>query len=93
VRVVIAWAALSVLAVASAAAQGANPSGQDRCMQGCGGPNPTFVRHRPYIVVSRRPEAIVATPPSAYEVYDSLKGREMCYLPSGPCDNNQRVQN
>jgi hypothetical protein len=33
-------------------------------------------------------------PYSLYSVYDHLSGgRQLCYLPSEPCDNNHRMQN
>jgi len=33
-------------------------------------------------------------PYSAYSVYDHLSGgRQLCYLPSEPCDNNHRLGN
>lgn len=33
-------------------------------------------------------------PYSAYSVYDHLSGgRQLCYLPTDPCDNNHRVGN
>jgi hypothetical protein len=50
---------------------------------------------RPYIVVPRRPDTVVAAPPppSVYEIYQSLRRPYLCHLPSEPCDNTQRVQN
>lgn len=34
------------------------------------------------------------SPYSLYSIYDHLSGgRELCYLPTEPCDNNHRVQN
>jgi len=33
-------------------------------------------------------------PYSLYSVYDHLSGgRQLCYLPTDPCDNNHRMQN
>jgi hypothetical protein len=33
-------------------------------------------------------------PYSAYSVYDHLSGgRQLCYLPTDPCDNNHRMHN
>jgi hypothetical protein len=34
------------------------------------------------------------SPYSLYSIYDHLSGgRELCFLPTEPCDNNHRVQN
>ncbi len=33
-------------------------------------------------------------PYSIYSIYDHLSGgRQLCYLPTDPCDNNHRMQN
>ena len=34
------------------------------------------------------------SPYSAYSIYDHLSGgRQLCSMPSEPCDNNHRIQN
>jgi hypothetical protein len=55
---------------------------------------------RDVIVVHPRPSPYAPyyysrwNPYSAYSVYDHLSGgRQLCYLPSEPCDNTHRVQN
>lgn len=48
---------------------------------------------RTYLTVPRRAYPGVARPPSLYEVYDSLKGKRWCWLPSEPCDNTERIAN
>jgi hypothetical protein len=51
------------------------------------------LQNKPYVVVPRR--ADVAVPPtlSPWEVYQSLRRPYLCYLPSEPCDNTQRLTN
>ena len=50
---------------------------------------------RPTVVVPRRMDVVVAPPPppSAWNVYQSLRWPYLCYLPSEPCDNTQRLAN
>jgi hypothetical protein len=57
------------------------------------GQNQRPVRHQP-----RSPYAPYYysrwNPYSAYSVYDHLSGgRQLCYLPTDPCDNNHRMHN
>jgi len=61
---------------------------------------------RPVVVVYPRPAGVVPASPyapyyystwnpySIYSIYDHLSGgRQLCHLPSEPCDNNHRVTN
>jgi len=50
---------------------------------------------RPYVEVPRRPESAAAPqpPPSAWQIYQSLRREELCWLPTDHCDNTQRVAN
>jgi len=41
-------------------------------------------------VVTRRP--VPTRPRTLYEIYDSLKGKRWCHLPSVPCDNTERIR-
>jgi hypothetical protein len=63
-------------------------------------------KRRPLVVVHPRPALVVPVSPyapyyystwnpySIYSIYDHLSGgRQLCRLPSEPCDNNHRVQN
>jgi hypothetical protein len=63
-------------------------------------------KRRPVVVVHPRPALVVPVSPyapyyystwnpySIYSIYDHLSGgRQLCSLPSEPCDNNHRVQN
>jgi hypothetical protein len=60
---------------------------------------PTNRRHaiaagpRVYLTVPRGYYPTVARPPSLYEIYDSLKDKTWCWLPSEPCDNTERIAN
>jgi hypothetical protein len=83
VKAAITLAALSILAAATGVA--ADDGGTASYQAGVSPPQ------RPPGAAARR--LVVARPPSAYEIYDSLKGKRMCHLPSGPCDNNERAQN
>ncbi len=78
-KTVIALAALSLLAVTSASADGNKR-------------NVVVVQHL-RIVVPRRAPAVVVPYPSAWDIYQSLRRPYLCYLPSEPCDNAQRVTN
>jgi hypothetical protein len=51
------------------------------------------LQNRPNVVVQRRPEVVPPPAPSAWEVYQSLRRPYLCYLPSEPCDNTQRLAN
>jgi hypothetical protein len=49
---------------------------------------------RPTVVVPRRADVVVPPPPpSAWNVYQGLRRPYLCYLPSEPCDNTQRLAN
>jgi uncharacterized membrane protein YeiH len=78
VKAVIALAAMSLFAVTSASA-----GGNERNV---------MAAHHPHIVVPRRPYVVVPYP-SAWSIHQSLRRPYLCYLPSEPCDNTQRVQN
>jgi hypothetical protein len=69
---------------------------------GFAGPN----HRKPVVVVHPRPAPYVPVSPyapyyysrwnpySLYSIYDHLSGgRQLCHLPSEPCDNQHRVQN
>ena len=69
---------------------------------GFAGPNnrkPTVVvhpRYVPYVPVSPYAPYYYSrwNPYSLYSIYDHLSGgRQLCHLPSEPCDNQHRVQN
>ena len=51
------------------------------------------LQNRPNVVIPRRSDVIVPPAPSAWEVYQSLRRPYLCYLPSEPCDNTQRLTN
>jgi hypothetical protein len=51
------------------------------------------LQNRPNVVVRRRPNVVPPPAPSAWDVYQSLRRPYLCYLPSEPCDNTQRVTN
>ena len=52
------------------------------------------LQNRPVVVVPRRPVVALPPPaPSAWAVYQSLRRPDLCYLPSEPCDNTQRMGN
>jgi hypothetical protein len=59
--------------------------------------HPRYVPYVPYVPVS--PYApyyllLPLEPYSLYSIYDHLSGgRQLCHLPSEPCDNQHRVQN
>jgi hypothetical protein len=63
------------------------------------GPNdrkPTVVVHPRYVPVSPYAPYYYSrwNPYSLYSIYDHLSGgRQLCHLPSEPCDNQHRVQN
>ena len=51
------------------------------------------LQNRLNVAVPRRPDIVVPPGPSAWEVYQSLRRPYLCYLPSEPCDNTQRLAN
>jgi hypothetical protein len=53
-------------------------------------PHDPFYPHEPYYPFYYSPY----NPNSLYSVYDHLSGgRQLCHLPTDPCDNNHRVSN
>jgi hypothetical protein len=52
---------------------------------------------RANVVIPRRADVVPPSPPplppSAWDVYQSLRRPYLCYLPSEPCDNTQRLTN
>jgi hypothetical protein len=58
---------------------------------------PTNRRHavaagpRVYLTMPRRSYRAVARPPNLYQIYDSLKDKTWCWLPSEPCENTERI--
>jgi hypothetical protein len=52
------------------------------------------LRARPNVIIPRRADVVPPPPPpSAWDVYQSLRRPYLCYLPSEPCDNTQRLAN
>lgn len=85
-KIVTACSALVTLLVAATTALPSPSAPTNRRHAVAAGP-------RVHLTVPRRSYRTAAGPPSLYQIYDSLKDKTWCWLPSEPCDNTERIAN